>query len=485
MQSRWTLKYSKRCEIAKRRNANEENRLRDTIERCEKEYEKTMKNIFVEKHGVRKSIRQLRRVRQISLDTMPLVESETFRSTKPKAVGSGEHVYFASRADRRQSMHATVGTVSKSLEIKQDYLRVIRDEKSKMGQRAASMPDLNDVQSRPNSQRKSPTPSTTQYEVEHANGTNKWLPRTLPEENFKEMDSVRDNADGNAIETENSSPNAKNSPTRISIRYSSSPVDSHGDEGGGFVRRFRSLTLAECCPLAPSHTMQGTDDGFVSGEDGFGLDTESRVARALPSALKRRLRSGSVRTISAPGILDAPHVQRLNATYAEGRPRSMTLPDCTNSSVAALITRGSEQLRPQLAGKVGDAGRLLEFERGELPHSPLFRRRLSPSAGIAKLRQLGDAAIASRALISSYRRDQAAVKTPEELEATREMARKRAEKKKESVLHCKTDDNHGLQAKRRFISIARLVLAVNAFMSMTKKKEEKKNEPNNALSENF
>lgn len=72
------------------------------------------------------------------------------------------------------------------------------------------------------------------------------------------------------------------------------------------------------------------------------------------------------------------------------------------------------------------------------------------------------------------------------MEATREMARKRAEKKKESVLHCKTDDNHGLQAKRRFISIARLVLAVNAFMSMTKKKEEeKKNEPNNALSENF
>ena len=125
----------------------------------------------------------------------------------------------------------------------------------------------------------------------------------------------------------------------------------------------------------------------------------------------------------------------------------MTLPDCTNSSVAALITRGSEQLRPQIAGKVGDAGRLLEFERGELPHSPLFRRRLSPSAGIAKLRQ--------------------------------------AEKKKESVLHCKTDDNHGLQAKRRFISIARLVLAVNAFMSMAKKKEEKKNEPNNALSENF
>ena len=465
MQSR--LAFSKRCEVAKRKNANEESRLRSELQRCEKEYEKAMRSMFEERHDMRTSIRDLRRVKCISLDTKALSESDNFDNRTGRLANGA--VMSPRLGGRRLLQGGEIASLKRAPTLGERTNSMPNIHESNVGLKPQNLPVIPDRKLPPN-------PTTVDR---NQTGDNRYRSRTFPGGNAREFPC--DGADDSVLSDSGSRPASgskqKYSPTQprpppFSLRHRASLATTNGNDGK-FFRRFRAVAIPE-----DRTGVEDREEGvaLVAGAGGACADKESAdPATALAHRKMSRLqrpRSCSVRTISAPGVLEnqmsAAGGRSRSLTLSEGcRPRSNTSPDGMLQRQHMTSPRSGEfphQARP------GEQAWLLEVDRGGLASSPHFRRKLSPSAGIARLRQESDAALATRTLVSRYRRDQCTAKTEEELKATRQEARKRIGKRKEANTHEEEETEHSVQCRsgtrRTFMSIIRFVLAVNAFKAL-------------------
>ena len=174
----------------------------------------------------------------------------------------------------------------------------------------------------------------------------------------------------------------------------------------------------------------------------------------------------------------------------EGRPRSFSdessNPSSQQNSPEPESVRSSPSLRVRSLSRsplavrrrvsVDDVGRLfIKRSSLEVPcmNSTLQRRTLSPSTGIAKFRQTGAAASAAQALVSRHQREKSISKATENLIAEREkreMIRQGQQQMKEDNRRDTSCYKSTTGLKKRFYTIAQLVMALNALKTVTRRR---------------
>ena len=499
---------SKRSEKAKRLNANEDNLLQKEMERFEKQHNKEMKNILLERQVAKEVMGDLRRYRASSLLAAQMALQEDNASNNHSDIPQRNDLFGRSRTPAQTFTEGT--TTSKMTQSSETHEDLPLLGKTFLPSPAQKMSNIN-----PKSVGNLSEPLLASKIDKQGQSCAILLNARQKTPNLDNECQIDFNYDVTTLPSRNERTRAQTFSEGTTISKVTKSLESH--EG---IQLFRKTFLpspgqkmsdvnpkslsnlsvplidkkGQSCARPRSFT-EGTTKARSNLEEGSSSErTElDPITFCKNSKLKNQYREQQ-------GNSAANNVLIVNESVEEGRrPRSRSdeamlfkrLPTPRAAFEKGGLTaigpsspRSKENspepesfhscpslrvpLSPQIKRRVSlDASRLLSKRSSlQLLCMPLTeppKRELSPSRGIAKFRQTGSAASAAQTLVSRYQREKAISKATENLiveRQKREKVHQEHQQMKEDWTKAGRNRKTGL--KERFFTVAQLVMALNA-----------------------
>lgn len=462
---------SKRNEKAERLNANEDNLLQMEMERFEKQHNKEMKSILLERQTAKEAMNGVRRHRASSLlaarmvlqktnalnnrsDNSPALSEKVFCEAKQNQVSS-KMVPDLENDEDRSSLWKTC--LPNPTQKESDLGRECLDNCN-----VTSLPSKNDHFGWPRKRAQTFSEGTTTSKIAQNSGT---LKNTL---------IVQKSCLPN--HPQKTSNRALKSSKYLNVPYLASKID-HFEQSRIRARSFtegttdpRSDLEGACSSVSRLNPITISRNLTTQYREQQGNSAVKNIPFLIESVVdnnRPRSRSDDSMLFKRVPTLNSGFKKRNLSPNGPSSARSRQNSPEPDSSHSPLILRVPLPRPPPMNRRISlETSRLLAKRSSlELPHnsSTQPQNKLSPSRGIAKFRQTGSAAAAAQTLVSRYQREKAISNATENLIAERrkrDKVRQEHQQMKEDWKKAGCTRTTGL--KESFFAIAKLVVALNA-----------------------
>lgn len=463
---------SKRNEKAKRLNANEDNLLQMEMERFEKQHNKEMKSILLERQTVKEAMSGVRRQRASSLlaARMVLLETNALNNCSDNSPTLSEKVFCEAKQNQVSSkMVPGLETDEDRSSLWKTSLPNPTQKESDLGREfldncnMTSLPSKNDHFGRPRKRAQTFTEGTTTSKIAQSSVT---LKNTL---------IVQKPLLPNP--PQKTSNRALKSSEYLNVPYLASKIDH-----------------LEKSRIRPRSFTEGTTDARSDVEGACSLSGSrlNPITISINLANQYREHQGNPAVKNIPFLTESvvndnrPRSRSDDSMLLKREPTPNSGFEKRNLSPNGLSSARSRQNSPEPDSfhsplilrvpllRPPPTNRRISLETSrlfakrsslEFPNKSLTQpqNKLSPSRGIAKFRQTGSAAFAVQALVSRYQREKAISNATENLIAQRQRrgkVRQEHQQMKEDWKKAGCTRTTGL--KESFFTVAQLVMALNA-----------------------